>query len=301
MLHAISPKDGTINSRPRLGPNPLEEEKSMTEKAYYSAQEAMKKLGLAKSTFYDYVKEGKLPQPQLPPFRQRGAMFPAKEIDELANAIKGLIINYDEDKREHVFRIARLEDASILSEFSESIFARVGGYGTPSEIFLNWFKNSHLEIGHILLYKGEITGYFTTHPLHHEQIIKVLNREIRLRQVPIEQYALLEPGKPLDIYIGDVAANPNIKQASVHLIGKMLAYFHNLGKQGIEIEGIYSLASTREGINLCRRVGMKPMNLSSAEPNIVPFELKVQESENKFTEDYIKALRAYKRKQQRLR
>lgn len=273
----------------------------MAEKAYYSAQEAMKKLGLAKSTFYDYVKEGKLPQPQLPPFRQRGAMFPAKEIDELANAIKGLIVSYDEDQQEHAFRIAKSEDATALSKFSEYIFERVGGYGTPSEIFLDWFKNPHLEIGHILLHKGEIAGYFTTHPLHHEQVMKVLNREIRLRQIPIEQYALLEPGKPFDMYIGDLAVDPKFKQASVYLIGKMLTYFHNLGKQGIEIEGIYTLASTREGINLCRRVGMKSMNLSGIEPNIFPFELKIQENVNKFTEDYVKALRTYKRKQQKLR
>ena len=46
---------------------------------------------------------------------------------------------------------------------------------------------------------------------------------------------------------------------------------------------------------------MKSMNLPNAEPHIVPFELKVQENVNKFTEDYIKALRAYKKKQQRLR
>jgi predicted DNA-binding transcriptional regulator AlpA len=273
----------------------------MAEKAYYSAQEAMKRLGLAKSTFYDYVKEGKIPQPQLPPLRQRGAMFPAKEIDELADAIKGLIISYDEDQREYIFRVARSEDATALSKFSEYIFERVGGYGAPSEIFAEWAKNPRLEIVHILLHKGKIAGYFTTHPLHHEQIMEVLNRRIRLRQIPVEQYAPLEPEKPFDMYIGDLAADPDIKQVSVHLIGKMLAYFHNLGRQGIEIDGIYALASTREGINICRRVGMEPMNLPSAEPSIVPFELKMQETMNKFTEDYIKALRAYKKKRQRLR
>jgi len=128
----------------------------------------------------------------------------------------------------------------------------------------------------------------------------ILSRKIRLRQIPVERYVPLEPEKPFDMYIGDVAADPNIKQVSVHLIGKMLTYFHHLGKQGIEIEGIYALASSREGVNMCRKVGMKPMNLPGTEPSLVPFELRIQENVNRFTEDYIKALRAYKKKQQRL-
>ncbi len=261
----------------------------------------MKKLGLAKSTFYDYVKDGRIPQPHLPPLRQRGALFPAKEIDELANALKGFIISYSKDQQEYTFRVARPEDAPALSKFSKYIFERMGGYGTPSEIFAGWFKHPHLEIGHILLQKGEVVGYFTTHPLQHEQVMEILNRKIRLRQIAVEQYTPLEPGMPFDMYVGDLAADPNMKQVSAHLIGKMLTYFHSLGKQGIEIEGIYALASTREGINICRKVGMKSMNLPNAELSIVPFELKIQEDRNKFTEDYIKALRAYKKKQQRLK
>ncbi|HEU5227764.1 MAG TPA: hypothetical protein VFU49_08120 [Ktedonobacteraceae bacterium] len=211
-----------------------------------------------------------------------------------------MIVSYDEGQREYVFRVARPDDAIALSKFSEYSFEKVGGYGTPAEIFTNWFKNPYLEVGHILFHRGEIIGYFTTHPLHHELIMEVLSRKIRLRHIPIEQYAPLEPGKPFDMYIGDLAADQNIKQASVHLLGKMLTYLHNLGKQGIEIEGVYALASTREGIHICRRIGMKPMNLPGTEPHIVPFELKIQETANKFTEDYIKALRAYKKKQQRL-
>lgn len=273
----------------------------MAKKEYYSAREAMQKLGLAKSTFYDYVRDGKIPQPQLPPFRQRGAMFPAKEIDELANAIKGLIASYTEEEREYIFRIARPEDAAPLSKFSKYVFERVGGYGASPELFTDWFKNPYLEIGHILLHNGEITGYCTTHSLRHEQILDVLARKVRLSQIPVEQYAPLEPGKPFDMHIGDLASDPNRKHAAARLIGNMLTYLHNLGKQGIEINRVYALASTREGATICRRIGMEPMNLPSTDPNIVPFELKVQENVNKFTEDYVKALRAYKRKQHRPR
>ena len=138
--------------------------------------------------------------------------------------------------------------------------------------------------------------YFTVHTLKDEQVKQVLTREIRLRNIPTEKYERIEPGKPLNIYMGDMAVDPNIKQLSVHLIGKMLSYFHNLGKQGIEIKGIYALASTREGINICRKAGMKQMFTPKSDADAIPFELKVQENESMLTEDYLKALRIYKRK-----
>jgi len=268
----------------------------MAKKDFYTAQEAMKKLGLAKSTFYDYVKDGRIPQPQLPSFRQRGAMFPAKQIDDLANAMKGLLISYHEEQQTYTFRIAKPEDAEALSKFSSYVFERVGGYGSPPEIFSEWFKKPFLEIGHLLLLNDQIVGYFTTHTLHDKQVKQVLNKEVRLSRIPIEDYEHLEPGKPLNIYIGDMAVDPNIKQLSVHLIGKMLSYFQNLGRQGIEIKNIYALASTREGVNICRKAGMKQIGTPKIETDGVPFELKVQETQSILTDDYLRALRSYKRK-----
>ncbi len=270
----------------------------MVKKDFYTAQEAMKKLGLAKSTFYDYVKDGKIPQPQLPSFRQRGAMFPAKQIDELANAMQGLLVSYNETQQQYTFRIAKPEDATALSKFSNYVFERVGGYGTPAEIYVEWFKNPFLEVGHILLHNDHIVGYFTTHSLSDTQVKQVLNREVRLRNILTKDYEALEPGKPLNIYIGDMAVDPTIKQLSVHLIGKMLSYFQNLGRQGIEIKGIYALASTREGINICKKAGMTQAGKPKTETDAVPFELKVQETQSMLTDGYIKALRSYKRKNQ---
>ena len=270
----------------------------MAKKDFYTAQEAMKKLGLAKSTFYDYVKDGRIPQPQLPSFRQRGAMFPAKQIDELANAMQGLLVSYNEVQQQYTFRIAKPEDATALSKFSNYVFERVGGYGTPPEIYGEWFKNPFLEVGHILLNNDHIAGYFTTHPLSDTQIKQVLNREVRLSSIPTKDYETLEPGKPLNVYIGDMAVDPNIKQLSVHLIGKMLSYFQNLGRQGIEIKGIYALASTREGINICKKAGMIQVGKPKTETDAVPFGLKVQENQSMLTDGYIRALKSYKRKSQ---
>jgi len=268
----------------------------MTSKRFYTAREAMKKLGLAKSTFYGYVKDGKIPQPQLPSFRQRGAMFSAKEIDSLASTMKGLVISSNDEQKKYVFRIAKVEDAVTVSDFSRSIFEKVGGYGTPPETFMEWFKNPLLEIGHLLLRDNQVVGYFTMHTLKEQQIEQVLHEQIRLRDVSTEDYERIEPEKPLNIYIGDMAVDPNIKQLAVHFIGKMLSYFQNLGKQGIDIENIYALASTREGINICRKAGMKQIFTPDNETDGIPFKLNIQEGDNIFIQNYFKALKIYRRK-----
>src|SRR6266536_2807865 len=116
---------------------------------YYNAQEAIKRLGVSKTQFYEYVKEGKISK-KLEATRQRGALYPIREVDDLAAALKGTILNYSpEDRRERFFRVARPEDATEVSKFSRYIFEPLGGYGLPEEIFAEWFKIPYLEIGHV--------------------------------------------------------------------------------------------------------------------------------------------------------
>lgn len=103
----------------------------------------------------------------------------------------------------------------------------------------------------------------------------------------------------MDFFVAEMAVDPNKKQLGAYLLRKMLMFFNTLGKGGIEIEGIYATASSLEGINLCRKVGMKQMQLSNIQPNWIPFEMKVQETKSRLVKDYIQALRRYKRRHQK--
>ena len=51
-------------------------------KTYYTAEEAMKKLDLPRSTFHYLVRKGKIPKITLPLRKQ--AVYPKKDIDEIA-------------------------------------------------------------------------------------------------------------------------------------------------------------------------------------------------------------------------
>lgn len=194
------------------------------------------------------------------------------------------------------FRVARIEDAPAVSEFSKYVFEQLGGYGVSSEIFVEWFRVPYLEISHLLVEDGEIIGYYTILPFKHEQTTQVMQKEIKPSKIPVNELPRLEPGMPIDLFIGDVAVDPKRKNAVVYLLMKLFEYFENLGKQGVEVEGIYATASTRSGINTCRRVGMTQMDVPDVLPDWIPFELKIQETKNRYTKDYIRALNIYKRK-----
>jgi hypothetical protein len=77
------------------------------------------------------------------------------------------------------------------------------------------------------------------------------------------------------------------KPVGQYLISKLLKFFQTLGKRGVEIEGVYATATSIEGINLSRKMGMHLMDLPEViAPNYMPFELKIQEQINWITKDY---------------
>jgi len=61
-----------------------------TETNYYTAEEAMKKLGKPRSTFFKEVENGLIPF-ELDPGRQRGRRYPKQAIDVLARRQKYVI------------------------------------------------------------------------------------------------------------------------------------------------------------------------------------------------------------------
>lgn len=272
----------------------------MATKQYYTAQEAMRKLGVSKTTFYEYVKDGRITK-KLPPRKQRGAFFLARDVDDLASALRGFVKQYSETKETTVFRPARPEDAPEMFELGERIMSRSGGYGIPVESLLPFLAIPNSEVGHVLVRDEHIIGYFTVLPLNHDTLLQVMRREIRAREVKPEELAKFEPGNPIDCFLWEVMSDPYQKHIGQYLIGKMLTFFHSLGKRGIDIQGIYATATSREGISLCHKMGMQQMNLPEViQPNWIPFEWKIQEQKNWLTKNYIQALKSYKKRQQRM-
>ncbi len=283
---------------------------------YSDAVKLFVEAGLSDGTFRRKVKDHPI-RNKLPEGRTRGALY--SEADTRAAleesrkdkpALEEVDINIASTKTDKrtkqkvntwIFRRARPGDTQQMYELGERIMSRNGGYGIRPEQLAPYLSIPNSEIGHVLVNNDEIIGYFTIVPLTHEQLMQRMRKEVYIADFPPESLPRFEPGRPIDCFVWEIMSEPVQKQVGQYLISKMLKFFHNLGKRGVDIEGVYATATSIEGINLSRRMGMDLMDLPEVtRPNYMPFELKIQEKRNWITRDYIQGLRSYRLKQDRL-
>ncbi len=267
-----------------------------------NAAEGAEILGISKNAFYTRARKGKItkiPQPN----KERDALYkipvPVKKVETRKKITSTRSENVLKDV---VFRRANPKDAEEMYKLGEKIMSRTGGYGIKPEKLIPYLSIPNSEIGHVLAKNAEIVGYFTVVPLFHKQLMQRMRKEIYIADFPPNEIPMFPPDTPIDCFIWEMMSEPNEKTVGQYLINKMLKFFHTLGKRGVNIEGVYATASSIEGINLCRRMGMKLMNLPEViSPQYQPYELKIQENQNWLTSSYSLAFEAYKRRQNRLR
>ncbi len=281
----------------------------MSERAPMTANEIIEGFNIAKSTFYTKVQELGI-QGVLPEGRQRGTRYAYKDVEKILESLgrsqtKPLA---RKSKKHIIFRRARPEDAQQMHELGERIMSESGEHSVPLKMLLQFLSLPGSEIGYVLTRDGHIIGYLTLVPLTHENLMHVMQKDdlslfnqLRTRSLQLEDLAQFEPGKPIDIFVWEVISDPKQKMIGRYLIGHMLNLLHTLGKRGVDIEGVYAVATTPEGINICRRMGMQPMNLPElTQPDWVPFEWKIQQKKTWLTRNYIQAIKSYKKRQRRM-
>ncbi len=273
------------------------------EKDYLTAQEAMDKLGLSKAMFYYYVNHRHI-QKHLPPNRKRGAFFLAKDMENLASSLSSSARRSGEVRQITIFREARLEDTTEMYKLRQDVMARreereFAPFEDPDDDHLGepMIGLTRFKFSHVLIRDGRLIGYFTVLPLKHETLLKLVHNELRERELRHEVTGRFEPGEPIDCLIWEIVSDPDKKQIGAYLVGKMLSFFHTLGKQGIEIQGIFAFALSRKSINHCSRVGMRPTDLPRISGRWIPFKMNVPATKNKFTGNYIQALKSYRKRE----
>ncbi len=268
-----------------------------------SSVEGASILGVSKNNFYVKVRKGeieKIPQPN----KKRNALYrikaPAAQSKKTDS--KTPFVHAQNLLKDAIFRRAVPEDAQAMYELGEKIMSRSGGYGIKPEKLVPYLSIHNSEISHVLVKDNEMIGYFTIVPLTHKQLMQRMKKEIYIADFPPEELPMFVPDIPIDCFIWEVMSEPEEKAIGQYLISKMLEFFHTLGKRGVNIEGIYATASSIEGISLCRKVGMKIMDIPEVvAPQYKPFELIVRENKNWLTVKYILSAEAYKRRQAKLK
>src|SRR5215469_4861836 len=130
---------------------------------FYSATEAMKRLGMARSSFYDLVEKGKIKR-VIPPNRSDG-YYPKADIDRMVKAKELFILEYTEEPS--TFGKATEEDIRGLYEVCKTLW---GNLGTPSyETRLEWYRKNP-EMYYVVKQDGIVVGFLGMIPIKQEAL-----------------------------------------------------------------------------------------------------------------------------------
>ncbi|MBV9690087.1 MAG: helix-turn-helix domain-containing protein [Ktedonobacteraceae bacterium] len=271
-------------------------------KAYYRAEEAMKKLDLPKSTFHQYVREGRIPKIILP--LRTHAVYPKKEIDRLVQEKAQILTEYEEEPERLTFIVPNLEELRQLIDDVDRLVFHEETLIMPEEQ-QKWLLHNPQAI-HILkdTETNSVVGGITISPLRHDALEMLLNLEIDETQLKPEDFQPYIAGSQ-DCYVIGIVAKPGLVERyyASRLLHAALAYLIELLEHGVVINRIYTVAGTEDGdriangLHFLKLPGEKQQDHECRHPYVL--DLNAKNSKSKLVSKYLKYKRNRERRQKR--
>jgi excisionase family DNA binding protein len=218
---------------------------------YYTAREAIKKLGIPRRTFYDLVKANEIPRVTVP-LRKR-VYYPKQRIDELAEERAGLVGEVEQTPERFVFVLPQGDDLDQLvnierTHFHETIIV-------PAEEQQKQLTYNPEAI-HVLkdTKTNTVVGGISLSPLKPDVLEKLIRLEIDEAQIKPEDYLPYTVDTPLDCYVIDFVVRPGpiATYYGSKLLQATLVYFIDLLNRGVAIRRIYAAVITKFGERLVK-------------------------------------------------
>lgn len=236
-------------------------------KNFYTAKEAMEKLGLKKSTFYDLIKRGDIPEGIVLPLR-RHALYPKTTIDGLAEERARILGEYEQEPERLQFMIPAPEDFEQIVEIDSILF--------PEE---TWMSAEALqkrlphnpEVTHVLKDRktGIVLSYISMSPLKQDILEKLITLQVDETALEPEHFTSYLVNIPLDCYIVSIGARTGAGIAQRFYAGKLVYavknYLIELLEKGIIIRRIYAVATSREGEKLAQSLSFTPLAIAKGQ------------------------------------
>jgi predicted DNA-binding transcriptional regulator AlpA len=271
---------------------------------YYTAGEAISKLKIPKSTFYDLLKKGEIPEGVKVPLR-RQALYRKSDIDKLVEERA----RYLDELKQAPGRLALMppnrEDLEQLRAIDLMVFHEATLISPEKQ--LERFKYNPEAI---LVLKdtrtNTILGGVTMSPLKQEVLEKLINLEIDETQIQPEDYQPYVTDHPQDCYVVGIITRPGRgeKFYAGRLLKAALGYLIGLLDKGTIIRRLYTVATTATGDKLARSLHLTPLpgaTKTQYEEFRRPYvlDLEVKESPSKLVNRYLKQRQNLERRRKR--
>jgi len=218
---------------------------------YYTAGEAIKKLGIPRSTFYDLVKANEIPKVNVP--SRKRTFYPRQRIDELAEQRARILGEVAQTPERFVFVLPQRDDLEHLVDI-ERMFFHESIIVPPEEQQKQLTYNP--EAIHVLKDSktNTVVGGVSISPIKPIVLEKLISLEIDEAQIKPEDYLPYTTDPPLDCYIVDFVVRPGLMATyyGSKLMQATLDYFIELLNRGVVIRRIYAAAVTKFGERLTK-------------------------------------------------
>jgi len=218
---------------------------------YYTAKQAIKKLGIPRRTFYDLVKANEIPRVTVP-LRKR-FLYPKQRIDELAEERARLVGEVEQTPERFVFVLPQRDDLEQLVDIERTLFHETI-IVPPEEQQKQLTYNP--EAIHVLkdTETNTVVGGMSLSPLKQDVLEKLIRLEIDEAQVKPEDYLPYTVDTPLDCYVIDFVVKPGsiATYYGSQLLQATLDYFIELLNRGVVIRYIYAAVITKFGEQLVK-------------------------------------------------
>ncbi|MGI9057002.1 MAG: hypothetical protein ACR2H5_00290 [Ktedonobacteraceae bacterium] len=260
-------------------------------KGYYSASQAMRKLGIGSSTLYHFVEVGKIRR-IVPPNMKEG-YYPQEDIDKMVKERELFLLTYSKDTSK--FIKAAEEDIRGIHEVCTNLW----GDRTPSyEARLNSYKQNH-SIYYVVKKEGIVVGFLGLIPFRRDILEEIMNAGqnnfyLRYQQILEMPDSILPfvPGQPVHSLSLDMQVRrgtPKEELYGMRLIQGCIEVLGMLAEQNITIEKLHASSGAAHAIKLCRDAGFTELPQLPGTTR-KRFEMDLATSKSPFARDYQKML-----------
>lgn len=270
----------------------------------YTAAEAARRLEMPKTTFHNYVRDGKIKK-IIPPGQTEG-FYPRVEIEQLAQARELFILLHSAEPAK--FQIATSEED--IRGIYEMCIAIYGIGGTPSyeERLRIWQKNP--KVYYIIKQENIVVGYISMIWLPDDAITQLMGPTPKqsvatpagkgiYSVIGAENVLPFIPGKTIESLFISIGVRPGISNTeqrinSFKLIRDTVTVLEEFAEQGMPVKKLYGTSERLDGIKLAQKLGMQEIRYDG--DDIIRFELDLETSDSPLLKEYRKIVKEKKQR-----